>query len=444
MKTLIASVLLLTSPAFGAYRAGVARVKITPDKPIWLSGYATRTHASDGVLHEIWAKALAIQEGKSKPIVIVTADLVGFPRVLTDEVARQVQEKFGIERSRLLFNTCHTHTGPVVWPNLSTAYDLPPGEEENLRRYARKLEADLVALIGRAVADLAPADLSYGHGKADFAVNRREPTGKGFKIGVNRNGQGDHEVPVLRVTRANGKIVAVLFGYACHNTTLTEKFYQISGDYAGFAQSELEQAHPGANAMFLMLCGADQNPNPRSQVELARRYGKELADSVQAVLSGPMQPVRGAVRSSYLVTKLAFAPQSRETFEKESHSPVTSRARRAQAILRAMDEHHPVVDTPYPVQAFRFGKSLTLLALGGESVVGYDLRAKQEFPGEPLIVAGYSNDVMCYIPTRKILAEGGYEPVDSMVYYGQPGPLAEDVEERVFGAIRETMRAVGR
>ena len=75
--------------------------------------------------------------------------------------------------------------------------------------------------------------------------------------------------------------------------------------------------------------------------------------------------------------------------------------------------------------------------------------AKREFrprsgKGEDLIVAGYSNDVMCYIPSLRVLKEGGYEAVDSLVYDGMPGPFDERVEETIFAAMRKAMAAVGR
>jgi hypothetical protein len=114
-------------------------------------------------------------------------------------------------------------------------------------------------------------------------------------------------------------------------------------------------------------------------------------------------------------------------------------------MVKAWDEGHPARRVPYPVQAVRFGKDLTLVALGGEVVVDYDLRLKREMGGrEPLIVAAYSNDVMCYIPSAAVLKEGGYETVDSMTYYGLPGPFADDVEETIFAAIHAVLRRVGR
>jgi hypothetical protein len=442
MKLTILLSLLNAALLAADYEAGVARIKITPDGPIWMSGYANRTKPSEGVLQELWAKALAIDDGKGR-VVIVTTDLIGLPRVLSDMVAARVQKQHGLDRSRLLLNSSHTHTGPVVRPNLATMYDLDAENQRRLDAYSRKLTEDLVNVVGAALADLKPAKLTYGSGTTGFAINRREATPKGVRIGLAPQGPVDHQVPVVRVTRLDGSLAAVLFGYACHNTTLTGEFYQISGDYAGFAQTAIEKAHSGTTAMFLMLCGADQNPNPRSTLDLAGRHGEALAAEVSRVLSGPMTDIRGAVRAAYRTIDLEFASHTRETFETEMAQGNAARKRRAFEMLKAYDDGRPVRRAPYPVQAVRFGKDLTVVALGGEVVVDYPLRIAREYPRERLITAGYSNDVMCYIPSLRVLREGGYEANDSMIYYGQPGPFAENVEESVMSGVHSVLQRVG-
>nr|HPG89491.1 hypothetical protein [Hyphomicrobium sp.] len=74
------------------------------------------------------------------------------------------------------------------------------------------------------------------------------PVDGGYQIGENPQGPVDHTVPVLAARAEDGRLLAVLFGYACHNTTTA--IYEINGDYAGFAQLALEQQHPGATALF--------------------------------------------------------------------------------------------------------------------------------------------------------------------------------------------------
>jgi hypothetical protein len=425
------------------FRAGAARLPITPDEPVWLSGYAARNRPSEGVAHELYARALALDGGRGGRVVVVAADIIGLPRALSDEVAARAAKQYGLQRSELLLNFSHTHTGPVIWPNLAAMWDLPPGQEDVLRRYSRRLASSLVNVIGAALGRLEPAALSFGEGTAAFAANRRVLAPEGVKFGVNPEGPVDHSVPVIRVARPGGETLAVVFGYACHNTTMTGSHYRISGDYAGFAASGLEETFPGAVALFLSLCGADQNPEPRGEESHARTHGAALAAEVRRVLGNRLAPVRPPVRSAFQLTSLPLRPHSRDQFEKELDAAEPAVRNRARATLEAYGQRRAPRSVAYPVQAVRLGRDLTLVALGGEVVVDYALRAKREFPGERLVVAGYSNDVMCYIPSRRILQEGGYEAERSMVYYGQPAPFTSEVEETVFAAIRQVLGRVG-
>lgn len=444
MRTLIAILLSASGLSGASLKAGIGRVEITPAGPIWMSGYAARTHPSEGVLTPLWAKALALESGPGRRIVIVSTDVVGVPRVVADQVAARVEKRYGLKRPRFLINASHTHTGPVVWSNLTNLTVFPPAELEKLHAYQRKFTDDLVTAIGAAIRDLAPATMEYGEGSAGFAINRRQAAPTGVRIGVDAKGPVDHTVPVLKITGADGKLRGLLFGYACHNTTLTAETYQLSGDYAGFAAAELERRHPGATALFLMLCGADQNPNPRGTVELARKYGDALAAEVDRVISARMTPVAGPIRTAFRLTPLLLAPRTRLDFEAELKSTLPARVRRAQMMLKALDAGKSIDRIDYPVQAVRFGRTLTLVALGGEVTVDYALRIKREYAGEPIVAVGYSNDVMCYIPSARVLREGGYEANDSMIYYGQAGPFSADVEDRVFTALHRVMKDVGR
>ncbi|MCA2967438.1 MAG: neutral/alkaline non-lysosomal ceramidase N-terminal domain-containing protein [Acidobacteriaceae bacterium] len=443
MKALV--FLLLSLPLLAAdYKAGFGRMDITPAQPIYLSGYAARKKPSEGVLQKIWAKALAIEDNKGNRVVIVTTDLIGLPRPLADQIGAEVEKRYRLRRSQLLLNSSHTHSGPVVRDNLMTMFDLTVDQRRAITDYTQTLAKQIADVVGAALGNMQVARLDLGHGTGSFAVNRRVLTPTGVKGGVNPAGPVDQDVPVLRVAGVNGQLLGVLFGYACHNTTLGGDLYKVNGDYAGFAQANFEAAHPNATAMFMLLCGADANPNPRGTVALAEQHGASLAKEVTRVLAGKLTPVTGQLRSAFQTAELAFAPHTRETFEAESKESNWFKQQRAAEMLAAYDRRAPVRAIPYPVQGIRLGKSLTLVALGGEVVVDYNLRLKREFPGEELIVAGYSNDVMCYIPSLRVLKEGGYEANDSMIYYGQPGPFAEDVEDRVMQMIYKVMDRIGR
>ena len=437
----ITVLLALVCQVNAQFNAGVARKVITPETPVWLSGYASRNKPSTAVLHDLWAKALVIEDNKKNRMIIVTMDIIGLSHELSEEIAQRVSEKHGIKRSQLLLNSSHTHSGPVIWPSLSMMFDLGKEDLQTLVRYNRKLAGDITDVIDAAINDLKPVNISVAHGSADFAVNRRQSADKGVVIGVNEGGPVDHDVPVLKVCTGEGELKAVLFGYACHNTTLD--IYEVNGDYAGFAQIEFEKANPGVTAMYIAGCGADQNPHPRRSVELAMQHGRKLAGVVQNVLSGDFVSVRPPIRTAFTTVDLEFAPCDPEKFQEEMLGDDWFRSRRAGFMLGALDKGYDIGLLSYPVQAVRFNKDFTILALGGEVVVDYSLNTKKRYPGENLFVAGYSTEVQCYIPSLRILKEGGYEPETSMIYYGLPGPFADNVEEKVFSAIDLVMKKSG-
>jgi hypothetical protein len=424
-------------------RAGVARTIITPDGSMWMAGYAARTKPSEGKASELFAKALALEDAAGSRLVLVTLDLVGIPRTLRDHVEQKARAQYQLPPASLLLNCSHTHCGPVVGSGSSVLYDLPAEEREKIGKYRTELEAKLVAVIGMALADLKPARLGYSHARAGFAMNRRLPTAQGYQNSPYPDGPVDHDVPVLRVETPDGKLRALLFGYACHNTTLS--FYRFCGDYAGFAQQDLEEAHPGVTALFMLGCGGDQNPYPRGQLEWAKQHGQALASAVEAALLPRARPVRGPLRTALAEATLEFVPPpGRDQLLQMKESRDAVERRKASMLLEELEKTGRIRSTyPYPIQVVQFGQDLTLIALAGESVVDYALRLKRELAGMPLWVAGYSNDVFGYVPSLRVLREGGYEGVDAIRRYSPlAGPFAPSVEERIVTKVQELVKQV--
>ena len=427
------------------WKAGLASVDISPTEPIYLNGYGNRTHPSTGVKQRLWAKALALEDEKGKRVVIVTTDLLGMPGAVSDVIASRLARQSGLRREQLMINSSHTHAAPMIEGNLATMFDLNAAERLAIHNYTEKLKDQMVDVVTKAIAELKPAHIALGHGKAGFAINRRVLAKTGaYAIGTNPQGPIDHDVPVLRITSLDGKLLGALFGYTCHNTTMGGDIYEAHGDYAGFAQQAFEKEHPGAMGMFFIQCAGDQNPNPRGKFEQAEQYGKELAGAASSVIAGKMQELNGPLRASLRMGELNFKLHTRETFEEELKDKLPAKVRRAQYMLELYDRRQPMRGTPYPVQAIRFGKQWTLVALSGEVVIDYQIRIKKEFAGEDTTVAGYSNDVMCYIPSLRVLKEGGYEADSSMIYYGKPGPFAESVEDSVMATVYKVLADVGR
>lgn len=425
------------------WKAGLAEVIITPQKSLWMAGYASRTKPSEGVIQELYAKALALEDHSGKRAVLVTSDLLGLPASVSHNIATRVEKQYHLTRGQLLLSSSHTHGGPVINDMLWLMYPLNSQQRADVEAYTSELEDKIVKIVGASLKSLHPARLGFGHGECSFAMNRRARTKEEVAIGVNKEGPVDHDVPVLRVDDKHGKLRAVVFGYACHNTTAVD-LVQFNADYAGFAQAWLENQHPGARALFIAGCGGDANPYPRGTIELARQHGEELAMAVEKVLVRDPQSVSGSLSTAYEEFPVAFAtPPGRDELQAQLENKDFYHRNWAEAMLKILNrDGHLPAEYPYPLQIWQFGQDLTLIALGGEVVVDYDLRLKKELGAEKLWVAAYCNDVFAYIPSLRVLQEGGYEGGGAMVYYGHPGPFAPSIEETIIGKVHDLIRQV--
>ena len=451
MKHLLSSLLLLCAYAVPFahaevpdWQAGLAKVSLTPSRPVWMAGYAVRSKPSEGVWFPLYGKALALEDPSGRKTVLVTLDLLGITAEVAENVARRAKEKYGLPRDRILLSTSHTHGGPMLERNLEIAYTLTEKQRAEVAAYTREVEDRIVSLIGKSLEKLTPARLSFGHTKAYFGVNRRVEKESGYVIGVNRRGPVDHDVPFLTVDGEGGELRAVIFGYACHNTTLGGNMYEFHGDYAGFAQAWLEKRHPEAVAMYVAGCGADANPYPRGEKKWVTEHGTALARALDRALTEPLKQVGGPLRTRFQKIPLAFAtPPTRAELEQRKQSENVYQRRHAEAMLKILDRDGRLPKAyPYPLQVWQFGKDLTLIALAGEVVVDYALRFKKEFGSENTWVLGYSNDVFAYVPSLRVLKEGGYEAEGAMIYYGQPTKFAPSVEDSIVEGIRRMVRQV--
>ena len=375
------------------WKVGVASVKITPEQRLHMAGYAARKEPAMGTEQDLFGKAIAIEDRDGNRVVMVTLDLIGVTESLRAEVTKQVQQKYQLPPHALLLNASHTHCGP--------AYGRDDAQE-----YFATLTGKLVQAVGQALETRQPAQLAYGFARCSVAMNRRTPAESGFLNHPNPEGPVDHTVPVLSVRNpADNSLRAVVFGYACHNTTMG--FRQWLGDYAGYAQQYFEEDHPGVIALFMMGCGGDQNPYPRGELKYAQLHGRSLATAVEAALETTQrtlrhqQPLRGKLTTVLETVDLEFATPDRPDFA-------------------------------YPVQIIRFGNDLMLVALGNEVVVDYALRLKRELSradGPTVWIAGYSNVYAGYIPSKRVLLEGGYE--------ARSRPWKPTLEDRIVGKVHE-------
>ena len=431
-----------TSPG---WNAGVARAVITPEKSVWLAGYGSK-RPPDGKLHDLWMKALALEDHQGRRVVLITSDFQGVPRSMSDRVFARLKSDFQLERPQVMFTFSHNHCGPRLGDDLIDYYPVEADQEQLVAEYTTQMVDRTVQLVGAALKDLAPARLAQGTGKATFAVNRRNnreaDVADLIASGKPLAGPVDHSVPVLTVTRPDGKLAAILFGYACHPTTLS--FLTWCGDYPGFAQLNLETSHPGATAMFVNTCGGDQNPLPRRTVELCEKYGQMLSTAVEEALKQPLQPVSPGLKTAFELVDLPYLKTvTREELTALLTDAHPIKARWAARLLKKLDAGETFENAyPYPVHAWRLGKEMLVIGMGAETVVDYALRFKDEF-GPGTWVCGYADDMISYIPSRRVWNEGGYEGGSNLFEYGRPALRWNgDIEDRIAASVHKLVKQV--
>jgi len=421
---------------------GVAQVDVTPSYPIRMTGYGSRKTESEGVTQRLWAKALALGNDQQGAAVLVTVDNCGISAATRETVAGRLAKKVGLEPERFVICASHTHTGPSLSDVLPFILQSAPTDEQRqtIDRYTAELIDALESVSIEALAKRAPARLAWAEGEVGFAMNRRVlQNGRWTGFGETPDGPVDHTLPILRVTNAEGKLRAVVVNYACHCTTLGGQFNQICGDWAGYAQEFIQRDHPGTVAMVTIGCGADSNPSPRNDLTNAMRHGETVAREVKRVLAGELEPLEGPLLARLKWIELPLDdPPTREEWEHLAASD-DSAGHQARAALAMLDRGENLrTHVRYPVQTWSFGDQLAMVFLGGEVVVDYALRMKRELRG-PIWATAYSNATPSYIPSRRVLAEGGYEADRSMVYYGQPARYLPEVEELIFDTVKSLL-----
>ena len=423
---------------------GAAEIDITPDYSVRLSGYGNRRAASEGIAQRIWAKAVAIGgDDPGGPALLINLENCSAPAELVNEVATRLEKTHQIPRERIVVCATHSHTAPHLAASLSFLFPepLPPEQQENAERYTAELKDQLVRVAERALENRRPAHLAWGAGTVGFAANRRVlKDGSWVGFGTTPEGPVDHSLPLLVARDAHGKPIAIVANYACHCTTLGGDFNQICGDWAGYAQQYLQEDHPGAIAMMLIGCGADANPEPRGGLEVCQQHGRAVAAEVNRLLETELQPLPAQIRCRFSRIELPLAaPPSRDQWQQWAQGN-DARARLARHFLERLDRGEILPQTvPYPVGTWTFGDKLAMVFLGGEVVVDYAIRMKEEFDDSRLWITAYANATPCYIASKRILQEGGYEADGSMIYYGQPARLAPETEDLIVDTVQKLL-----
>ena len=429
------------------WKVGLARVKITPVQPVFMAGYASRDRPFASVHDDLFAKAIVLEDEKGTRAALVTTDLIGLTAEVADPIRSRIEEKTGIPATSIILSASHTHTGPALSLDPMPQEGRTLADNERTVAYTKDVQDKLVQLVADAAEKLEPARLSWSVGVVHFVMNRREFTPeRGIILGVNPRGQADRSVPVLRIDDPAGKPRAILFGAASHNTTLGARDYEISGDYAGHAQRLIEAEHPGVQGMFILGCAGDANPYPRGSHEIAAEHGKELATEVLRIVKDDKKllAVKGPLRVAWNDVALPLQPAPpREELEKQAAGSGGTRPWMAQQMLARLNRGEKL-PTSYkcPFAVWQFGEDLTLVAMSGEVVVDYVRFIEDAIGPGRLWVAAYCHDVYGYLPSARVLEQGGYETRG--LYSGGIGLFTPAAEGTVVTEIATLAEKAGR
>lgn len=431
-----------------AHWVGVAQVDITPVEPIRLTGFAARRSPSTGSGQSLRAKALAVGTRTSTRGVLLTLELCGISHQTYVAILERLERSCQLGPDQIAISCSHTHSGPATtgWAPNIVARTLTGEQEQAIERYTARLLDQVEQVVRQAIAHRAPVFLSRTQGSVPFAINRRTGTNTQVRIGENPSGPVDHSLPVLKVEDSHGGLVALLATYACHCTTVGSDYNQTCGDWAGFAQAALERQHPGTLSFITIGCGADANPSPRggpdSGLALARQHGETLAREVDRLLGTEWMPLTSGLHVQRVTLRLPFARAfTRQEWARRAALPDIVGYHAGRWLAR-WDAGQVIPDAlPYYISAWTFGDQLSMVFLSGEVVVDYALRLRRELDGSRLWITGYANYVPCYIPSRRILEEGGYEAEGSCWWYDLPAQLALGTEDRILQAVHHALPA---
>ena len=417
---------------------GVAKIDVTPTHPVLLAGYGGRPGEHVGVDTKIWARALAFGE---EPSLVIAVDNCGVPAPVVQKIATRLFEKYKIPRERVVIMSTHTHNAPtltgyatVVWGGRAT-----PEQMERVHRYTGYLSDKIVEVAGSALSDRKPARLAWTQGRVTFGGNRRTiQTGSWRGFGFQRDGPVDHSLPVLAAQDESGKLLAVWTNYACHCTTIGGRNH-IHGDWAGYSNDAIEKRFTDAIALTTVGCGADIGPQPSGNADVARAHGQSIADEVWSLYSGGrFLDVPTQIAAKFRHVELPFDKiPGRDHWERQTGAFYKYHAE--QQLKRLESDGKLPTHLRYPITTWEFGDALGIIFLAGEVVVDYSVRLKRELDWRRLWINGWANDVPCYIPSKRLLREGGYEVDFSQIYYNQPARFAPETEDIIVEAIHDML-----
>lgn len=407
-------------------RLGAARISIRWPLGLPMAGYSARTAAGAGVHLPLHVRALVASANDGARVCLLSVETVCVDAAFTASLRAALEKAHGITRDAVMITATHTHSAPGG----TARFPAMGGADAFLGAYDEKrvqfLTAACLEAVERALANQVPVRLGRGLGRADdVGRNRRDP-----------NGPNDPSLAFVRAVDPLGRPVALVYSFACHPTVLDAHNALYSGDLAGAAAARLEGSLGGT---VLPLTGAAGDISTRftrreSNAAELGRLANLLTDGL-AVPVAPDDDERVGFARAAVTLPLRPAPDRDELARNlaEARERLAQAPAAEQRLIEAEIEGYQVALAAGPrpaslsteVQALRLGRTL-IVGLPGELFVAYGLALRERLAPHPVLIAGYANDYIGYVPTPEVT--GGYE-ADSALVTHDAGALLLDAAE---------------
>lgn len=411
-------------------KMGSAQIDITPPVGARMAGFAGRDHGAEGIHDPLRAKALALDDGQTR-LVIVGMDILSGPYDFVESVAADLRETAGLGEDQVLMNFSHTHSGPVI--------QQMPGMGSPNSEYRALLGKKLVGLVQMALDEMVPVGVTSHSGPLQIGVNRRERTEDGStKLGVNPEGIVDTTVEALRFADEDGCTRALWFSHAAHPVTRGGDNYFISADWPGQAQHVLEGVYPGATVAFGQGCCGNINSDPwGGEFEDVRMLGTRAAGAVMAAVESegsqltprlahgktsawlPQQdPPPVEELDDFIKEHRRMQQEAREEGNTSSANVLGAGIKWAEKLREIARDEDAERKMRFDISAVCIGEH-AIVGLAGEVFFEYSVNIADRSPFERTSVLGTTNGCAAYIPTAAEIPYGGYEVQASNRYYRQ-------------------------
>ncbi|MDD4298009.1 MAG: neutral/alkaline non-lysosomal ceramidase N-terminal domain-containing protein, partial [Ruminiclostridium sp.] len=408
----------------------------TPEGSVMQCGFSARTHKSVGIHDDTYASVVLMQANET--IAIIALDVCLGDRSFTDSLKETLNEKHGLTPEKIIINYSHTHAAVALRSENKDGTT----DQEGLK-YCNSVIDKVVNLVDEGLNNLSTGDLYIFKGKSKFGVSRRFPSDEGILWRPYFDDNSiDTDLFLLKFVDSKGHLKGLIYNYACHPTTLGSDNYLISADYPGVVRKALEEWNNGMTAVFLQGCGADVKPSATADdgrfkscnFDELEKAGISLADEIKKCLqSQNWRKIEADFSATATEVKLYSEIWDDEKWNAMLNDPNEAeyRKRAIERILEGKKENKIKNYFPYYISVLRLDDKTCIAALENEVVSDYGKAIKGLFQ-EDVITLGYSNSIVCYIPTKKVLIEGGYER-ETFLNAEIAGVFVPEIEDIIIG-----------